>query len=154
MDLLCRASHERKWRFCAEFPDRWLKRGSDPNHCLWAAAYNNDGAAIRLLIKNGAEIPEGKDSTPFLAAIQWSRFEAAEELLKLGADANYQDSKGMTALHYMLKKNTDKKYIRMLLDQGARVDIKDKDGLTAAAIMMKKRDPDYRNMAGLLLETS
>jgi len=28
-----------------------LKRGSDPNHCLWAAAYNDDADAIRLLIR-------------------------------------------------------------------------------------------------------
>jgi ankyrin repeat protein len=130
-----------------------LRRGSDPNSCLFAAAYNHDTAAIRLLIKHGADIdPVTEGATPFLFAVQWSRFEAAQELLKLGADANYQDSKRMTALHYMLKKGTDKKYIRMLLDYGARGDIRNKDGMTAAAIMMKKRDADFRTVGEELLK--
>ena len=130
-----------------------LKRGSDSNHCLWAAVYNNDRAAIRLLIKNGAEIPEDKKSTPLLAAVQWSRYEAAEELLKLGVDPNYQDSKGMTALHHMLKRGADKKHIRMFLGYGARGDIKDQNGLSAAAIMMKKRDPEYHSMGARFLKS-
>jgi uncharacterized protein len=125
-----------------------LERGSDPNHCLWAAAYNNDPAAIRLLVENGADLDPGfEDATPFLFAVQWSRFEAAEELLKLGADPNFRSSKGMTALHHLLKKGSDKKHVRMLLDYGARTDIEDKDGRTAAEIMSKKRDPDYQKMA-------
>jgi hypothetical protein len=56
----------------------------------------------------------------------------------------------MTALHCLLKKGSDKKYIRELLKHGARVDIANKDGLTAAAIMMKKKDPDYPRMTASL----
>lgn len=130
-----------------------LTRGSDPNHCLFAAAYNNDTAAIKLLAENGAEIdPEVEDATPFLFAVQWSRFEAAEQLLRLGANVDYQNSKKMTALHYMLKKGTDRKYLQLLLEHGARGDIENKDGQTAAAIMLKKRDSAYRIMAASLLK--
>ena len=124
-----------------------LKRGSDPNHCLWAAANNDDADAIRLLIQNGAEDPSTEDSSPFLAAIQWNRFAAAEEFLKLGAEVNFQDSKKMTALHYVLKKGSDKKYVRMLIKYGARGDLKNDDGVTAAEIMRRKRDPQFREMA-------
>lgn len=125
-----------------------LQHGSSPQHCLFAAAYNNDIAAIRLLARHGAEIdPETEDATPFLAAIQWSRFAAAEEFLKLGADPDYQNSKRMTALHYLLKKSADKAHIRMLLKYGARIDIENRDGVTAQAIMERKRDPEYRRMA-------
>ena len=124
-----------------------LKRGSDPNYCMFAAAYNDAAAAIRLLAENGADIdPEAEGATPLLFAVQWSRFKAAEELLKRGADPNYQDSKGMTALHCMLKKGTDKRYVSMILAYGAKTDIKNKAGATAAAVMMKKRDPDFRRM--------
>jgi ankyrin repeat protein len=124
-----------------------LSRGSNPNYCMFAAAYNDDAAAIRLLADHGAETdPEAEGATPLLFAVQWSRFNAAEELLKRGANSNYQDSKGMTALHCMLKKGADKKYIRMILSHGARTDIPNKAGATAAAIMMKKRDPDFRRM--------
>ena len=127
-----------------------LKRGSDPNHCLWAAANRNDADAIRLLVHYGAEDPSTEDSSPFLAAIQWNQFVAAEEFLKLGAEVDFQDSKKMTALHYLLKKGSDKKYVRMLIKYGARGDLKNGSGVTAAEIMMRKKDPEFREMASQL----
>ncbi len=39
-----------------------LSRGSDPNHCLFAAAYNDDAAAIRLLAQSGASLDEFVDA--------------------------------------------------------------------------------------------
>jgi ankyrin repeat protein len=127
-----------------------LKRGSNPNHCLHAAAFNNDVDAVRLLIRYGAEIdPNVEDGSPFLFAVQWSRFDAAEELLKLGANVDFQNSKKMTALHCVLKKGSDKKHVRMLLRYGARLDIPNDKGVTAGAIMSKKRDPEFRDMAVL-----
>jgi uncharacterized protein len=129
-----------------------LARGSVPHYCMWAAAYNDDAAAIRLLVANGAEInPFAEDATPFLFAIQWSRFGAAEQLLKLGADVNAQNSKKMTALHYLLKKGSDKKYVRMLIQYGARGDLRNANGDTTAEIMSRKKDPDFRKMSAQLL---
>ena len=127
-----------------------LKRGSNPNNCLWAASFNHDLDAIRLLIRSGADVDQDGPETPFLGAVKWSLFDAAEELLKHGADVNWQDAKQMTALHYMLKKGSDKKHIQMLIKYGARGDIANKAGVTAAQIMLKKRDPDFRAMAAQL----
>lgn len=125
-----------------------LKRGSVPHYCMWAAAYNDDAASIRLLVANGADInASAEDASPFLFAIQWSRFAAAEQLLKLGANVDFQNSKKMTALHYLLKKGSDKKYLRLLMRYGARGDLKNAEGVTAAEIMSRKRDPDFRLMA-------
>lgn len=126
-----------------------LDRGSDPNHCLWAATFNQDIEAIRLLVKAGADLDPGTE-TPFLFAIRWSHFKAAEELLKLGADVNTQNDKKRSALHYMLKKGSDKKHVRMLISYGARGDLKDGHGVTVAEMMMKKRDPEFRAMAAKL----
>jgi ankyrin repeat protein len=129
-----------------------LARGSVPHYCMWAAAYNDDAPGIRLLVANGAEInASAEDATPFLFAIQWSRFAAAEQLLRLGADVNVQNSKKMTALHYLLKKGCDKKYVRMLIQYGARGDLRNASGATAAEIMSRKRDPDFRKMSEQLL---
>ena len=128
-----------------------LARGSVPHYCMWAAAYNNDAPAIRLLVANGAEInASAEDATPFLFAIQWSRFAAAEQLLKLGADVNAQNSKKVSALHCLLKKGCDKKYFRMFIQYGARGDLKNATGVTAAEIMSRKRDPEFRKMAAQL----
>jgi ankyrin repeat protein len=130
-----------------------LQRGSVPHYCMWAAAYNDDPAAIRLLVANGAEInASAEDATPFLFAIQWSRFAAAEQLLKLGADVNAQNSKKTTALHCLLKKGSDKKYVQMLVRFGARGDLKDSSGVTTSEIMSRKKDPDFRAMSTQLLK--
>ena len=130
-----------------------LDRGSNPNYCLWAASFVENIEAIRLLVRHGANVndPSGEEP-PFLFAIKWSHFKSAEELLKVGADVNCQDSTGMTALHYMLKKSSDQKYFAMLLAHGARGDIKNKDGFTAAELMRKKRDPQFQKMADQLQE--
>ena len=123
-----------------------LKKGSNPNNALWAAAFNHDLDAIRLLVKSGADIDQDGPETPFLGAVKWSLFDSAEALLKLGANPNWQDKTKMTALHYMLKKGSDKTHIEMVIRYGARVDIPNKDGVTAAEIMSRKKDPDYKRM--------
>jgi uncharacterized protein len=70
--------------------------------------------------------------------------------LKLGAAVDFQDSKKMTALHYVLKKGSDKRYVRMLIKYGAQGDLKNASGVTAAEIMSRKRDPEFREMAAQL----
>ena len=128
------------------------KRGSNPNYCLWAASFVENIEAIRLLVRHGANVNDtsADDESPFLFAIKWSHFKSAEELLKLGADVNSRDAKGMTALHCMLKKGSDRKFFAMLIAHGARGDIKNQDGVTAAELMRKKRDPQFQSMADQL----
>ncbi|MGA0603938.1 ankyrin repeat domain-containing protein [Caulobacter sp. KR2-114] len=125
-----------------------LERGADPNYSLWAAAFNRDLAAIRLLVAHGANLEDGSvDESPFLGAVQWSHFDAAEELLRLGADPNVRDSKGMTALHYMLRKGSEAAHFQMLARHGARGDIPDAEGRTAADLLRRKRDPELKALA-------
>jgi len=128
-----------------------LKRGADPNYSLFAAAFNEDLAAIRLLAKYGADLEQvAEGSSPFLDAVRWSKFGPAEELLKLGANPDWRDKDGMTALHYMLKKGSDAKHIAMVVRYGARGDIPDKKGVTVIDILRKKRDPVLRKLADVL----
>lgn len=129
-----------------------LKRGATPNYALWAAGFNDDLAAIRLLVKHGADLedPSVPFEPPLLGAVKWSHFGPAEELLKLGANPDSQDKNGMTALHLMLKKNSDKKHIAMMVRMGTRGDIKNKAGVTAIDILRKKKDPDLRKLGETL----
>lgn len=125
-----------------------LTLGASPEHSLFAAAYNKDVAAIRLLVDRGAAIDGyGKVDTPLLFAVKYSHFEAAEELLKLGADPNAPDEQGYTALHRMLKKGSDKAWVERFMTYGASQDIPGPDGVTVRELMRRKRDPDFRAMA-------
>ncbi len=100
---------------------------------------------------NGARLdPVTEGETPFLGAVKWSRFRGAKALLELGADPNYRDGTGKTALHYMLKKGSDAKHFKMLVRHGARGDLPDDEGVTAAEIMGRKRDLAFRKLAAQL----
>ena len=125
-----------------------LKRGCNPNHALWAAGFNRDLDAIRVLVKHGADLdPVTEGDTPFLFAVKWSHFDAAELLLDLGANVDFRDRKGMTALHYMLRKGSAIEHLEMIVRHGARGDIADAKGQTAAAIMSRKREPRFKKLA-------
>ena len=123
-----------------------LKLGADPNHCLFAAVWNEDREAIRLLLRHGADIEEGADrgETPLLGAVAWSKFGPAEELLKDGADPNVRNGDGATALHLMLRKGSAPGPFLLFARHGARADIPDREGRTAAEQLRRKRDPAYR----------
>ena len=128
-----------------------LGRGADPNHCLWAAGFNDDIAAIRLLLAHGADVdPVAEDETPFLAAVKTSHFASARVLLEHGADPDFRDSRGMTALHYMLRKSSAPEHFAMVVRHGARGDVENADGATAAALLARKRDPRLRRLADQL----
>jgi len=121
-----------------------LKHGSTPENSLWAAAFAENLPAIDLLVKSGASLdPVTEDETPFLSAIKWSRFTAAERLLRHGASVNFQNSKGVTALHMVLKKNSDRKHVEMLLRHGADPTIRSKDGKTSLDLVARRRDKTY-----------
>ncbi|HKA63034.1 MAG TPA: ankyrin repeat domain-containing protein, partial [Methylomirabilota bacterium] len=118
-----------------------LERGSSPENALWAAAFAADVEAIDLLVRHGASLdPVAEDETPFLGAIKWSRFTAAERLLKHGADVNFQNSKGLTALHMVLKKNSDRRHVEMLLRHGADPTLRSRDGKNPLDLVRNRRD--------------
>lgn len=131
-----------------------LKLGANPNYCLFAAVWNEDRAAIRLLIKCGANIEEGADrgDTPLLGAVAWSKFGPAEELLRAGADPNVRNEKGATAMHMMLKKGSAPEHFQLFARHGAKGDIPDADGRTVVELLNRKRDPDYRVAAEMMAE--
>ena len=121
-----------------------LKQGSTPEYCLWAAGFKDDVETIDLLVRHGASIdPVTEDETPFLSAIKWSHFAAAERLLHHGADVNFQNSKGVTALHLVLKKDSAPENVAMLMRHGADPTIKSKDGKSPLDLVARRRDKTY-----------
>ena len=121
-----------------------LTHGSSPENCLWAAAFAENLQAIDLLVRSGAHLdPVTEDETPFLGAIKWSRFVGAERMLRHGANVNFQNSKGLTALHLVLKKNSDRRHVEMLLRHSADPTIKAKDGKSPLDLVRNRRDKTY-----------
>lgn len=129
-----------------------LEREANPNFCLFAAVWNEDGATIRLLLEHGADIEEGAErgDTPLLGAVAWSKFGPAETLLSAGADPDAIDAGGRTALHLMIRKASAPEHFAMFVRHGARGDIPDGEGNTAIALLHRKRDLRYREIAAQL----
>lgn len=123
---------------------RLLARGADVNRApgggLFAAGWWNDVDNLKLLIDAGAEIDIVVGVTPFLASWCWKQFDAAKYLATRGADVNYRDSKGRTALHHGVEKEFDPRQLTWLVKHGASPDINDRDGVSARLRASRKRN--------------
>jgi len=108
-----------------------LAHGANSDHCMYAIAWYDDAEAAALLKKYGASIngDTGAD-TPFIAAFNWKRYHVAEWFLANGADVNFADDKGNTALYYAVKRKLPIEQIQLLLKYGADLDIRNKEGIS------------------------
>lgn len=99
-----------------------------------------DSEVISLLLKNGAD-PNAVDKSKrehalsseepsaLLLAVEWYQpEEILSALLSAGADINYQDANGQTALHYAYD---DEEMAQFLIKNGVDQNIKNKEGQTA-----------------------
>jgi ankyrin repeat protein len=93
---------------------------------LTAAAEQNNTSVIKELLKQGAKIDEtnsGKWSgTPLYWSLNYCKFEAAELLLKKGANPNLADSFGLSPLQVAVCcKDLDISIIERLIEKGADI---------------------------------
>ena len=123
--------------------DRGAKPANAPGGGLFAAGWWDDVASLKLLIGAGAPVDVVVGVTPFLASWCWKRFAAAKALALHGADVNYQDTKGRTALHHGVEKEFDPSLLRWLVKHGASPDVPDRLGVTARAKASRKRDKRF-----------
>ncbi|HEY8931156.1 MAG TPA: ankyrin repeat domain-containing protein [Mucilaginibacter sp.] len=108
-----------------------LAHGANPDHCMYAIAWYDDTEAAGLFKKYGASINGGTATdTPFLGAFNWKRYNVAEWFLANGADVNFADDKGNTALYYAVKRKLHAEQIQLLLKYGADFDIRNKEGIS------------------------
>jgi ankyrin repeat protein len=123
--------------------DRGAKPSNAPGGGLFAAGWWDDVASVKLLIGAGAPVDVVVGVTPFLASWCWKRFAAAKALALNGADVNYQDAKGRTALHHGVEKEFDPSLLRWLIKHGASPDMADRQGVTARTRASRKRDKRF-----------
>jgi hypothetical protein len=126
---------------------RLIKRGADaaaaPGGGLFAAGWWDDVVNLKFLIKAGSPLDTVVGVTPFLACWLWKRFEAAKVLAKSGANVNYQDSKGRTALYHGVERQYEPELLQWLVAHGASPDIANREGVSARLMASRKRDKRY-----------
>jgi hypothetical protein len=119
-----------------------IERGAVPTG-LFAAGWWDDTRLLDLLIRAGAPIDEVVGATPFLSCWRWRRFKAAKFLVLKGADVNYRDAKGRTALHHGVEQDFDPALLKWLVRHGALPDIEDRDGVSPRLRAGRKREKKF-----------
>jgi ankyrin repeat protein len=76
-------------------------------------------------------------------AIYWGNYEAAEDMIKGGADVNAKDEKLRTPLHYASAVVARRREVKLLLRNGADPAAKDIDGITPVDIAEKFHQEDH-----------
>ena len=122
---------------------RGAKPTSAPGGGLFAAGWWDDVENLKLLIAAGARVDIVVGVTPFLAAWCWRKFAAAKFLARSGADVNYQDDRGKTALHHGVEKEFDPMLLKWLVRHGASPDVSDSDGVSPRERASRKRDKRF-----------
>jgi ankyrin repeat protein len=122
---------------------RGAKVASAPGGGLFAAGWWDDVENLETLLDHGARIDVVVGVTPFLASWMWRRFKAAKALALRGANVNYQDEKGRTALHHGVEREYDPALLGWLVEHGASPDIPDRDGVSARLRASRKRDKRF-----------
>jgi ankyrin repeat protein len=119
--------------------DRGAKVNAAPGGGLFAAGWWDDVKNLGLLLDAGARIDIVVGVTPFLACWCWKRFEAAKFLALRGADVNYRDKKGRTALYHGVEKEYDSSLLQWLVRHGASPDIAADNGVSPRLKASRKR---------------
>jgi ankyrin repeat protein len=95
------------------------------------------------LLRAGAQIDVVVGVTPFLACWCWKKFKAAKVLAENGANVNFRDAKGWTALRHGVEKQFDVALLKWLVAHGASPDIADREGISARIQAARKRDKRF-----------
>jgi ankyrin repeat protein len=102
---------------------------------LVQAAAEQDRAAVRALLKQGADVNGARADgvTALLWAAHWDDTETVQLLLRAGANVNAADDYGVTALARATE-NASEKTVKALLDGGANPNAAQTSGLTPLMI--------------------
>lgn len=126
-----------------------LEAGAQPDHCMFAIAWNDDAESAELFRSHGAIV----DSDAFLAAFAWRRFTVAEWFLRSGANPNAADSNGNTALHLAVKRGYKLEQVRLLLEYGADSQLANREGLSASQLAVNAGRKKMAELFGMARPT-
>jgi ankyrin repeat protein len=116
-----------------------LERGAEPVGCMWAACWAQDEETARLLRSFGADVdPAFHHETPLLQIVKAKRLRLLPWLVANGANINFQDEQGYSALHYAVKRNHNLEQIEQLLSLGANPRLTARDGTTPLSLAKRR----------------
>jgi uncharacterized protein len=109
------------------------------NNSIRSAIWDQDLKMAELLISFGADVdPVVGKETPLLQVIRAKRLQLLEWLIDNGADINFQDREGYTALHHAVKGTHTLAQVKELLKYGASPALKAKDGSSPISLARAK----------------
>jgi ankyrin repeat protein len=113
-----------------------LENGARPDHnAVGSAIWDQDEKLAELLRVHGGNIDhEFRGETPLLRTVKAKRLKLLQWLTDNGADINFQDAKGYSALHYAAIGSHTLVQIAELLRWGANPNAKAKNGSTPIAL--------------------
>jgi ankyrin repeat protein len=116
-----------------------LESGADTDRWLGTAVWDQDLKMAELLLFHGAKIDQVfRGDTPLLQTVKSRRLKLLDWLVKNGANINYQDPKGYSALHYAVNGTHTIGEVEQLLKLGADPRLKGADGKTAFDLAERK----------------
>lgn len=120
-----------------------LESGARPDdNAAGSAIWDQDLRIAELLRTHGANIDhQSRGETPLLRTAKARRLKLLKWLIDHGADINFQDANGFSALHYAAKGTHTLVQVEELLSYGAKPQLKARDGSTPVTLAEAKGKP-------------
>ena len=137
-----------------------LMNSEDVVSLIKSASIGNNVENINYLVKNlGIDVDTKDTNTMLHYAVGHGSIEAADELIKLGADIDNTNANFKTSLHYIIENNSDRliESVNLLLSKKANPSIKDKNGNTAlhlAVMNAHKSKNEYIEVINALIKNN
>ncbi|MEI0491621.1 ankyrin repeat domain-containing protein [Brachyspira intermedia] len=137
-----------------------LMNSEDVISLIKSASIGNNVENINYLVKNlGIDVDTKDTNTMLHYAVGHGSIEAADELIKLGADIDNTNANFKTSLHYIIENNSDRliESVNLLLSKKANPNIKDKNGNTAlhlAVMNAHKSKKEYIEVINALIKNN
>ncbi|MEI0510424.1 ankyrin repeat domain-containing protein [Brachyspira intermedia] len=137
-----------------------LMNSEDVVSLIKSASIGNNVENINYLVKNlGIDVDTKDTNTMLHYAVGHGSVEAADELIKLGADIDNTNANFKTSLHYIIENNSDRliESVNLLLSKKANPNIKDKNGNTAlhlAVMNAHKSKKEYIEVINALIKNN
>lgn len=135
-----------------------LMNSEDVVSLIKYASIGNNAENINYLVRNlGIDVDTKDTNTMLHYAVGNGSIDAANELIKLGADINNTNANFQTSLHYVIENNSNKllESVNLLLYKNAEPNIKDKDGNTPlhlAVMNASKSENEYIEVINMLIK--